>query len=131
MANNEIDELILMAQNIRVIFLNALHETIKTDTTNGSCAFACFLAKNMLDKFTSFQTSYRGGDGHGDGGYIDSAGKSHGHYWLEVKTPSNVYIFDITADQFGDEPIILLPFNQAKQYVAGCQKIVDEHFLDF
>ncbi|WP_083698606.1 hypothetical protein [Alkanindiges hydrocarboniclasticus] len=127
----EVEKIIEIAITIRGLFLNILKASTYTDNTNGSCAYACYFAKYALDKFTDFRTAYRGGDGNGDGGYIDAHGNFHGHYWLEVLTAAGSYIIDITADQFGDKPVVVLALNQTSHYVAGCQKTVDEHFTDF
>lgn len=126
----ELDKILEMATEIRSMFINMLKDSMNTDTTQGSCAFACFFAKTVFDRFTDYQTAYRGGDGHGDGGYIDADGIHHGHYWLNIQTATQAYIVDITADQFGADPVVVLPLSKAEQYVSGCQEIVEDHFSD-
>lgn len=127
----EIKELANMVHEIRDQFLRILIESIENTDTKGTCGYACYFTKDLLDHFTDFKTTVRGGDGNGDGGYIDSNGGIQGHYWLEVVGAHDTYIVDITADQFGDEPIIILPISTTDRYVNGCQDIVDEHFKDF
>lgn len=126
----EFEKILNMANDIRAMFIKMLKDSINTDATQGSCAYACFFAKHLFDKFTDYQTAYRGGDGHGDGGYIDADGIHHGHYWLNIQTANQAYIVDITADQFGAEPVVVLPLSKAEQYVSGCQEIVEDHFTD-
>lgn len=126
----ELDKILEMATEIRSMFINMLKDSMKTDATQGSCAFACFFAKNVFDRFTDYQTAYRGGDGNGDGGYIDSDGIHHGHYWLNIQTATEAYIVDITADQFGADPVTVLPLSKAQHYVSGCQEIIEDHFTD-
>ena len=109
-----------------------LEDSIKSTDTKGSCAYACYLAKQSFDKFTDYNVVYRGGDGQGDGGYLDDQGQSQGHYWLELTTTlGNSFIVDLTADQFGDEPVVVMPLAENNKYISGCQDIIDDHFTDF
>lgn len=121
-------EILLIATEMRTVFLGMLIRSIQTTNTSGSCVFACIFLKSMFDKFTNFNTSYRGGDGTGDGGYIDSKGNYHGHYWLDVSANNDSYIVDITADQFGDSPVVVSSLSKTNQYIAGDQQIVDQQF---
>lgn len=130
-AQKEKDELLKMVADIRAQFVHILSLSINTSDTKGSCAFACFLAKELMQRFTKFKIMIRGGDGLGDGGYRAADGNMHGHYWLEVGCTHETYIVDITADQFGSEPVVILPLAAANQYINGCQDIVDDHFTDF
>lgn len=123
-------EIYEMAQNIREVFIDALETSLGTNQTKGSCAFACYLGKVLFNKFTSFNVFYRGGDGCGDGGYIDKQGVFHGHYWLEVSNKNNQYYVDITADQFGDKPIVVSLISESNQYCPGDQEIIDDHFVE-
>lgn len=127
----EKDQLSEMVTEIRDQFLRILADSLKNTDTKGTCGFACYFLKDLLDHFTDFKITARGGDGNGDGGYIDSNGNMQGHYWLEVLGTHDTYIVDITADQFGDEPILILPISTTDRYVNGCQDTIDEHFKDF
>lgn len=129
--HTDLEKVIETAGMAHRIFTRALNASISTDSTTGSCAFACYFLKHLFDRFTNFESDYRGGDGNGDGGYRDYQGNCHGHYWLEVRTTLDHYIVDITADQFGDKTIVVLPLSANQRYFAGCQKTVNEHFKDF
>ena len=128
---NEVQEITELLNHARELFTRMLNDSISTDQTTGSCFYACYLSKLLIDKFSPFEAIYRGGDGHGDGGYKDSKGNIHGHYWLEVVSKRYRYIVDITADQFGDLPVVVLPIDSASQYISGNQQIIDEHYDEY
>lgn len=101
-----------------------------TTTTSGLCLYGSIIVKELIDRFTDYAATIRGGDGHENGGYQHTDGTLHGHYWVEVSTPGERFIIDITHDQFSNgEPCILclLGEPQANQYTAGNQALVDEH----
>lgn len=110
--------------------MNLLELSGHSGTTEGSCAYATITAQLMFERFTDFRCSVRGGDGNQDGGYFDAAGIGHGHYWLEVETPDGSYVVDITADQFGDAPVIVEPTSRNRKYRPGDQQLVDQHLCD-
>lgn len=115
---------------LREIFINLLVDSIGTSDTKGSCAFACKYMQSCLHKFTEFKATIRGGDGLNDGGYIDSTGRKHGHYWIEAQLNQDHYIVDITADQFNDAEIVIMPMHENKQYFSGNQDTVDRHLSE-
>ena len=83
----------------------------------------------LLRKFSSTQAVVRGGpDGQGA---RDLEGNWRGHYWVESELPSGArFVVDVTADQFGHEPIVVLPFDLAgERYRASKQGEVDEALL--
>lgn len=123
-----VDELKAVANVARLIFIAMLNDYEPGISTEGTCAFSTILVKNMLETRTSFNVTQKGGDGDGDGGYFDTAG-GHGHYWLEVDTPAGAYVVDITADQFGGDPVVVVPAT-SPQYVPGDQQLVDEQFIE-
>jgi hypothetical protein len=84
------------------------------------------LLRAVLEKFTGCQVHVRGGDGCQDGGYVGPDG-AHGHYWVEVDSQTDGrWVVDITADQFGGPPVLVLRSAEAPGYVAGDQNVVDE-----
>jgi hypothetical protein len=121
------NDLIEIVKHTREIFEMMILEGLDTQDMHGTCGIATLFLKYLLEKFTDYRCVARGGDGLLDGGYIDHQGQSHGHYWLEVETPLNRFVVDITANQFGGECIVILPVDMAHQYVLGCQEIVDLH----
>lgn len=125
-------ELKTLANLGRKSFMGVLQNS-GINSTKGTCLFSCDLLKKIIEKYATFDVVVivRGGDGKNDGGYTDKLNQSHGHYWLEVATPNQTYIVDITADQFpkGEEVTVLL-INKADQYKNGCQRTVDEGFLE-
>lgn len=104
-----------------------------TATTSGLCMYGSIIVKELIDRFTDYAATIQGGDGEEDGGYQHADGTRHGHYWVEVATPGERFIIDITHDQFSSgEPCILCRCGepQASQYMPGNQALVDEHYRD-
>ena len=118
-----------LATSVRLIFMAILADCNSGSSTRGTCAHATFLTWQCFEKFSSYQCILRGGDGAEDGGYIDASGNRHGHYWLQVDTETGAYIVDITADQFGGPPVVVLPVTENVQYMHGQQDLVDEQFI--
>jgi len=80
----------------------------------GTCLYASFLLQRSLEKFADCVVKVRGG-GQGDGGLIGADGICHGHYWVEGRTfAGRSFVADITADQFGLKPVVVLPLREAK-----------------
>lgn len=123
-------ELSAMASRLREIFLQILIATTPGGQTVGTCAYSVLLLKTMIEQFTDYTAIPRGGDGHADGGYFDSAGTGHGHYWLEVRTCTGNFILDITADQFGEAPVLIADADTCSNYVPGNQALVESHLAE-
>ena len=98
----------------------------------GTCLFGCILLKESLERFGRCTVNIRGGDGAEDGGILDARGKPHGHYWLEGTAPGGEpFLADITADQFGYQPVVILWGDQSwAAYQAGDAATVQEHVQD-
>ncbi|MCC2917687.1 hypothetical protein EKO17_21050 [Enterobacter hormaechei subsp. xiangfangensis] len=124
-----VDELKAVANVARLIFIAILEDCQPGVSTEGTCAYSTVLVKMMLESRTGYKVTQKGGDGQGDGGYFDAAG-GHGHYWVEVDTAAGAYVVDITADQFGADPVVVVPASNP-QYVPGDQQLVDEQFIGF
>lgn len=125
-----IDEMNNIALEVLTFFKTMVFESLGNEKLTGTCGFACQFASSLIPKFYGFQVAIRGGDGLNDGGYIDPEGNKHGHYWLEVYTPDQAYIFDITVSQFGQDLPMVLPLEGNKHYINGCQNRVDEHMKE-
>lgn len=98
-----------IAEEARSLHCRLLSCTVGQKETTGSCLYAAILLANMLDKFGDCRNAVvRGGDGLGDGGYRDATGTWHGHYWVEVESPSGIVITDITADQFWQPTVVVI-----------------------
>lgn len=98
--------------------------------TAGSCMYASILLSKMIDLYAGWECSrIRGGSGRGSGGYTDVRGVQRGHYWVEAKADDGeVYVLDITADQFGGPPLVVVPADKSRAtYRPGDQEEVDEH----
>lgn len=120
-----------IAEEARSIHCRLLTGATGQRTTEGSCFYAAVLLANMLNNFgDGVSAVIRGGDGLGDGGFQDSAGKWHGHYWVEATGPSGVFIVDITADQFWQAPVLVIPIDAAVGYAPGNQQIVNGHVAE-
>lgn len=94
--------------------------------------YASILLRQSLDKFGGCDARICGGDGANDGGAADVNGKWHGHYWVEGRTESGFdFIADITADQFGFEPVVLMPVSLGRcRYVPGNDKTVQDAVIE-
>jgi hypothetical protein len=130
MANNKqqaLFELRSMIIQARSLFEEMLESSIGVRETAGTCLYATIMCRTLIERFSPFQPQIRGGDGDGDGGlWVD--GICHGHYWVEIAVAGELYIADITADQFGQDSVILSPATSLLvRYEAGDQEIVDEH----
>lgn len=95
----------------------------------GACLHACILLKPALEKFAGSTVEIRGGDGLEDGGVLDTTGRMRGHYWLEgLSISGERFLADITADQFGLAPVVLLwPEDSWERYRAGDEATVATH----
>lgn len=100
------------------------------DGTAGSCMYASILLSKTLNLYAGWECSViRGGPGRGDGGYTDARGIQRGHYWVEATdNDGEIYVLDITADQFGGPPVVAVPADKARMtYRPGDQDEVEEH----
>ncbi|MEJ6002751.1 hypothetical protein [Paucibacter soli] len=93
----------------------------------GACLYASILVASTLNRFGIARARVRGGDGAVQLGARDSRGQWNGHYWVEAEIEGHGhFVVDITADQFGHEPVVILPVSQASQnYRPGPQGEVD------
>ncbi|WP_425952931.1 hypothetical protein [Ralstonia pseudosolanacearum] len=123
-----IDELCVQ---MRGIFEQVL-STSQIEGTAGSCLHASILLQQALDKFGDCETVVRGGDGSGDGGARDMAGQWRGHYWVEGVTKDGCpFLADITADQFGWPPVVVMPLETARtRYSPGNDQIAGDAVAD-
>ena len=123
-------ELETIVHDVRAMYLSMLSHALDTEDTAGSCLYASVFLSQAINRYTSLAAKVRGGDGEGDGGYVDAQGVSHGHYWVEARGESveQAWVLDVTADQFGAEPVVMLPLATATaRYRPGNQALVDEH----
>jgi hypothetical protein len=118
-----------------------IHETVLatalgSTNTEGSCFYACLLLRESINRFTWFRAIVRGGDGV-TAGFRDRTGTLRAHYWLEAEPDpehleacetAEVLTVDITGDQFGAPPVVMVPVSASSaQYIPGDQAEVDEH----
>lgn len=98
----------------------------------GSCLYAAIVLQMMVELYSGRPCAViRGGDGEGDGRYVDAAGRGHGHYWVEATDARGErYVLDVTADQFGGEALVHLPIAAAQAYLQGNQTTVDRHVAE-
>ena len=99
----------------------------------GSCLYAAIVLQMMVELHRGQPCAeIRGGDGEGDGGYVDASGQQHGHYWVEaVDAAGQCYVLDVTADQFGGAALVQAPIATVKHaYRPGDQSIVDAHVAE-
>lgn len=113
----------------RDVFEQIVQDSLKTKDMRGTCGIAACYLIYVIQKFTEYKCFARGGGGDSDGGYVDHLGQMHGHYWVEVHTPSMDLVVDITADQFGGDQVVFLPLEQSHQYINGQQDLIDDHVI--
>ena len=123
-----------LCSSIRGIFERVL-AVEKIANTAGTCLHGSILLQQALDRFADCETVVRGGDGAGDGGALDKTGAWHGHYWVEGLTrDGKPFLADITADQFGWPPIVVLPLEEGRErYQPGddtvCGRAVENELV--
>jgi len=119
-----------LAISTRAVFESILTQSLGHQRTSGACLYAAVLCKTLINRFTSYQATVRGGDGEADGGlFIGKVG--HGHYWIEARKGEQSFIVDITADQFGLPEVIVAPLQDLPaRYVPGDQAAVEAHALE-
>jgi hypothetical protein len=110
-----------------------LRKSLGHRETEGTCAFATYFLDGLIKQFRpDIRSVIRGGDGERDGGYFDDQGRGFGHYWLEIDDNGQRFVADITADQFGAEPVRLLPLSvTSRTYVPGDDELVQEQMEVF
>lgn len=92
----------------------------------GACMHGSILCREMLGRWWHGGAVIRGGDGEGDGGYFDAHGRGHGHYWVEASSANGRWVIDVTADQFGGPPVVIMSLAAARaRYQPGVQSLVD------
>jgi len=117
-------EIVREARSIHERFLKA---AIHTRRTTGTCLYAAILLASIVRKFGALERVLIRGGGQGDGGYRDKHGVLRGHYWVETHDHGRVTVIDITADQFGGDPVTILDQSQAFDYIPGRQEEIDNH----
>lgn len=124
-------ELFEIASGLRTLLLHVLEASTGDRRPAGSCLHACILVRSVVGKFTLCRPVIRGGDGEGDGGYRDDAGRMWGHYWIEAAdSVGRTWVIDITADQFGGPPVVVAPLPTLRErYLCGDQPLVDSHIV--
>jgi hypothetical protein len=116
----------------RSVFEMVLERSLGRLETTGCCMYGAILVQTAVEKWLpDCVARIRGGDGQADGGYVDSTGARHGHYWVEVRHADNTWVADITGDQFDAPSVQLLnPTEAAQFYRSGDQQVVDSHVAD-
>ncbi|WP_230947593.1 hypothetical protein [Burkholderia territorii] len=127
---NDLSSIEDICANMRSVFERVL--TISDiKGVSGTCLYAAILLQQSLEKFCACEAVVRGGDGGADGGARDVRGGWHGHYWVEGVCGRDLpFLADITADQFGWPPVVVLHLAVARdRYVPGddsvCGRAVD------
>jgi len=102
------------------------HDDAGQAISAGSCLYATVLLAETMSRFMTASVVVRGGSGKNGVGARDVHGQWQGHYWLEARTPCGAFwVIDITADQFGHEPVRVIPLSEAADYRPGDQAEID------
>jgi hypothetical protein len=130
---NGVDERALQAEifdlcmSLRRVFEAMLADALGHQRTAGACAYASIMVADALGRFLPVIAYVEGGGG-GDGGYAGARGELFGHYWVRVcsQGSSLSWVVDVTADQFGSPPVLVLPSDEAAaRYRPGDQQLCD------
>lgn len=99
--------------------------------SSGACLHAALVFLLLWRRFGQGAARVRGGAPPA-AGCLNQAGALCGHYWVEVDTPDGeAFVVDLTADQFGYEPVVVMPLALAsRSYRPGPQQEVDEALDD-
>lgn len=118
-----------IALAIRDVFERMLQSSIHAVDTQGTCLYGSIFLSQSLNQFANVKCRVTGGGPPMDGGYTDRRGRVHGHYWVSgITADGQPFVADITADQFGDEPIqVFFDAADRGRYHPGNQAVVDEH----
>lgn len=105
------------------------HDAAGRAISAGSCLHASLIFVLLLRRFGRGTARIRGG-GPPTAGCLDRTGALRGHYWVDVLSlEGDAFVVDVTADQFGYEPVVVLPLPESLQrYRPGPQDEVDEAF---
>lgn len=126
------DDLDLLANAARRLLEPGLQvDLVGQPVSDGSCLYAALLVVMLMARYGSGRATVRGG-GPNQAGARDVGGALRGHYWVEVQTPDGgEFVVDVTADQFGFEPVVVLPLKQSRErYLPGPQDEVDAAFTE-
>ncbi len=126
------DELVLrIVHDVRALHLELLRRAVGVRETAGSCFHACILLQQTLERFTRCKATVRGGGPQTNTGYFDGEAW-RGHYWVELSTARGPCVVDVTADQFGAIPVVVLPLQASLgRYRPDEQLAVDDQVAEF
>lgn len=118
-----------LSTETRDMFERMLKDSIGTRETTGACLHAAILLALLLSKFAGAPSRVCGGGPPMDGGLMGKDGVLQGHYWVEGHCASGEsFVADITADQFGYAPVVVLDGAAAKTlYFCGDPLLIAEH----
>lgn len=125
----EIEDIV---RSTRDIFERVLQASLGHGDTEGTCLYAAILLSTSLNRFARIHAVVCGGGPPMDGGLMDPAGRVRGHYWVEGATASgSLFLADITSDQFGFSPVILMPLASARaRYTPGNHERIAGHVAE-
>jgi hypothetical protein len=103
-----------LAEGMRRIHLQMLSSAMGATETAGSCLYASVLLSQALSQFGGCTAQVCGGGLEDETGYFDGHDWQP-HFWVEAKDYSGKeWLVDITADQFGAAPVVVLSLAQAR-----------------
>ena len=101
-----------LASASRRIHVALLEQCLGHARTTGSCLHASAHLAAAVNRFSAWHAQVKGGH------WLDAAGTSHGHYWVQADLHSARFVLDITADQFGLPAVLVLPAASAQAWQA-------------
>lgn len=120
--------LLTIARDLRSIHLRMLQAAGAATDTAGSCLHASILLCQAINQFGVGRARICGGRPQDGTGYFDGR-ELHGHFWVEVLDAHGLeWIVDITADQFGADPVVVILVAQGRgRYRASNAQKVRAH----
>lgn len=113
-----------LASSARHVHLLLLQDAIGRTETQGSCLYASAHLASLVNRFSAWHAKVRGGT------WRSTDGRQHGHYWVQAQLREAQFLLDITADQFGQPEVLVLPLPVAHAWQPDDSICVDEHLAD-
>lgn len=113
-----------IASSCRRMHRSVLEAAFGDRSTEGSCLHASVLLASSVNRFSAWRGRVRGGN------WISGSGVARGHYWVQANLYEAAYVLDITADQFGQAGVLVLPLAAALAWQPVEDTNVDEHIQE-
>lgn len=115
-ASADLSKVWALCVDTRGIFEKVLRSALEIRSRNhggelveDTCLYASLLLRTCLNRFAPCEARIHGGCAEDARGLQDRQGNWRGHYWVQGRTTDGLeFLADITADQFGWDPVTLV-----------------------